>query len=69
MRERLARMPSARGSGDVRAGPEWASLNLCVLLCDGCAGAHRGLGVQYRYLLIYYFTYLVIYYFINLPIY
>ena len=31
----------------MRAGPEWASLNLCVLLCDGCAGAHRGLGVQY----------------------
>ncbi|XP_073808262.1 arf-GAP with Rho-GAP domain, ANK repeat and PH domain-containing protein 1 [Danio rerio] len=24
--------------------PEWASVNLCVLLCEKCAGAHRNLG-------------------------
>ncbi|RXN32074.1 arf-GAP with Rho-GAP ANK repeat and PH domain-containing 1-like protein [Labeo rohita] len=24
--------------------PEWASINLCVLLCEKCAGAHRSLG-------------------------
>lgn len=26
------------------ADPDWASLNLCVLLCQQCAGAHRRLG-------------------------
>uniref|UniRef100_A0A8D3BL56 ArfGAP with RhoGAP domain, ankyrin repeat and PH domain 1 n=1 Tax=Scophthalmus maximus TaxID=52904 RepID=A0A8D3BL56_SCOMX len=24
--------------------PEWASINLCVVLCKRCAGEHRGLG-------------------------
>lgn len=26
--------------------PEWASINLGVLLCIQCSGVHRGLGVQ-----------------------
>ena len=26
------------------ADPDWASLNLCVVLCQHCAGAHRRLG-------------------------
>ncbi|CAF4793597.1 unnamed protein product [Rotaria sp. Silwood1] len=27
-------------------GPEWASINLGILLCLNCGGAHRGLGVS-----------------------
>lgn len=27
--------------------PEWASINLGILLCLKCSGAHRALGVQY----------------------
>ncbi len=27
-------------------GPEWASLNLGVLLCASCAGVHRHMGVH-----------------------
>ncbi|CAF0914961.1 unnamed protein product [Rotaria sordida] len=27
-------------------GPEWASINLGILLCLNCGGAHRGLGVN-----------------------
>ncbi|CAF0774316.1 unnamed protein product [Adineta steineri] len=27
-------------------GPEWASINLGILLCLNCCGAHRGLGVS-----------------------
>ena len=27
-------------------GPEWASLNLGVLLCAPCSGVHRHLGVH-----------------------
>ncbi|XP_030237742.1 arf-GAP with Rho-GAP domain, ANK repeat and PH domain-containing protein 1 isoform X2 [Gadus morhua] len=26
------------------AGPDWASINLCVVVCKRCAGEHRGLG-------------------------
>ena len=26
--------------------PDWASLNCCVLICQHCAGAHRGLGTH-----------------------
>ncbi|NXN93287.1 ARAP1 protein, partial [Rhinopomastus cyanomelas] len=25
-------------------GPDWASINLCVVICQRCAGEHRGLG-------------------------
>lgn len=28
------------------AGPEWASLNLGILMCIECSGIHRNLGVQ-----------------------
>lgn len=28
------------------AGPEWASLNLGILICIECSGIHRNLGVQ-----------------------
>ena len=30
------------GSSD----PDWASLNLCILLCIECSGVHRNLGVH-----------------------
>lgn len=26
------------------ANPEWASVNLLVVICEACAGAHRSLG-------------------------
>lgn len=28
------------------ADPEWASVNLGALICEECAGVHRGLGVH-----------------------
>lgn len=28
------------------AGPDWASLNLGILMCIECSGAHRNLGVH-----------------------
>ncbi|XP_069510225.1 arf-GAP with Rho-GAP domain, ANK repeat and PH domain-containing protein 3 isoform X2 [Ambystoma mexicanum] len=32
---------------DCKAGnPDWASINLCVVICKQCAGQHRGLGTN-----------------------
>ncbi|KAL1274042.1 hypothetical protein QQF64_026856 [Cirrhinus molitorella] len=43
--ESIWRVPSNRLCADCSSSmPEWASINLCVLLCEKCAGAHRGLG-------------------------
>ncbi|XP_029439114.1 arf-GAP with Rho-GAP domain, ANK repeat and PH domain-containing protein 3 isoform X2 [Rhinatrema bivittatum] len=28
------------------ANPDWASINLCVVICKQCAGQHRGLGTN-----------------------
>uniref|UniRef100_A0A3B3SYA2 Arf-GAP domain-containing protein n=1 Tax=Paramormyrops kingsleyae TaxID=1676925 RepID=A0A3B3SYA2_9TELE len=28
------------------ASPEWASVNLLVVICDACAGQHRSLGIN-----------------------
>uniref|UniRef100_H3AYI2 ArfGAP with RhoGAP domain, ankyrin repeat and PH domain 3 n=1 Tax=Latimeria chalumnae TaxID=7897 RepID=H3AYI2_LATCH len=28
------------------ANPDWASINLCVVICKKCAGQHRGLGTS-----------------------
>uniref|UniRef100_A0A672GE83 ArfGAP with RhoGAP domain, ankyrin repeat and PH domain 3 n=1 Tax=Salarias fasciatus TaxID=181472 RepID=A0A672GE83_SALFA len=36
---------SNRTCADCKApNPDWASINLCVVLCKNCAGQHRGLG-------------------------
>ncbi|NXO03060.1 ARAP2 protein, partial [Rhinopomastus cyanomelas] len=36
---------SNRSCADCRApGPDWASINLCVVICKKCAGQHRSLG-------------------------
>uniref|UniRef100_A0A8C2A3D8 ArfGAP with RhoGAP domain, ankyrin repeat and PH domain 1a n=1 Tax=Cyprinus carpio TaxID=7962 RepID=A0A8C2A3D8_CYPCA len=43
--ESIWRVPSNRMCADCSSSmPEWASVNLCVLLCEKCAGAHRSLG-------------------------
>ncbi|KAI2664802.1 Arf-GAP with Rho-GAP domain, ANK repeat and PH domain-containing protein 1 [Labeo rohita] len=43
--ESIWRVPSNRLCADCSSSmPEWASINLCVLLCEKCAGAHRSLG-------------------------
>ena len=45
--EHLHRVPGNGACADCgAAGPDWASLNLGVLLCIDCSGAHRRLGVQ-----------------------
>uniref|UniRef100_A0A8C3U853 ArfGAP with RhoGAP domain, ankyrin repeat and PH domain 2 n=1 Tax=Catharus ustulatus TaxID=91951 RepID=A0A8C3U853_CATUS len=36
---------SNRNCADCKApGPDWASINLCVVICKKCAGQHRSLG-------------------------
>ncbi|XP_056603379.1 arf-GAP with Rho-GAP domain, ANK repeat and PH domain-containing protein 1 isoform X1 [Triplophysa dalaica] len=43
--ESLWRVASNQQCADCSASmPEWASINLCVLLCEKCAGVHRSLG-------------------------
>ncbi|XP_065106556.1 arf-GAP with Rho-GAP domain, ANK repeat and PH domain-containing protein 1 [Paramisgurnus dabryanus] len=43
--ESLWRVSSNKLCADCSASmPEWASINLCVLLCEKCAGMHRSLG-------------------------
>ncbi|XP_028316007.1 arf-GAP with Rho-GAP domain, ANK repeat and PH domain-containing protein 3 [Gouania willdenowi] len=38
---------SNRACADCRAAnPDWASINLCVVICKNCAGQHRGLGTM-----------------------
>ncbi|XP_059186981.1 arf-GAP with Rho-GAP domain, ANK repeat and PH domain-containing protein 1-like [Centropristis striata] len=43
--ERIWAEPSNSLCADCEAPkPEWAAINLCVVLCKRCAGEHRGLG-------------------------
>ncbi|CAL8351371.1 unnamed protein product [Lota lota] len=43
--ERIWAEPSNRCCADCgAANPDWASINLCVVVCKRCAGEHRGLG-------------------------
>ncbi|XP_067295216.1 arf-GAP with Rho-GAP domain, ANK repeat and PH domain-containing protein 1 isoform X2 [Pseudorasbora parva] len=43
--ESIWRVPTNRLCADCSSSmPEWASINLCVLLCENCAGVHRSLG-------------------------
>ncbi|KAK9974816.1 hypothetical protein ABG768_022889 [Culter alburnus] len=43
--ESIWRVPANRFCADCNSSmPEWASINLCVLLCEKCAGVHRSLG-------------------------
>uniref|UniRef100_A0A8C9C6E6 ArfGAP with RhoGAP domain, ankyrin repeat and PH domain 1 n=1 Tax=Phocoena sinus TaxID=42100 RepID=A0A8C9C6E6_PHOSS len=43
--ERIWAMAPNRFCADCGAAqPDWASINLCVVICKGCAGEHRGLG-------------------------
>ncbi|KTF88054.1 hypothetical protein cypCar_00031121 [Cyprinus carpio] len=43
--ESIWRVPSNRLCADCSSSmPEWASINLCVLLCEKCADVHRSLG-------------------------
>jgi hypothetical protein len=45
--EHLHRVPGNGACADCgAAAPDWASLNLGVLLCIDCSGVHRRLGVQ-----------------------
>ncbi len=45
--EHLQHVPGNMACADCgAAGPDWASLNLGVLLCIECSGVHRRLGVQ-----------------------
>ncbi len=42
--ESIWRVPSNRLCADCCSSmPEWASVNLCVLLCEKCAGAYKHL--------------------------
>lgn len=43
----LLKLPENAHCADCRrSGPTWASVNLGVFLCMGCAGVHRGLGTH-----------------------
>ncbi|XP_031442972.1 arf-GAP with Rho-GAP domain, ANK repeat and PH domain-containing protein 3 isoform X2 [Clupea harengus] len=38
---------SNKACADCKAiNPDWASINLCVVICKNCAGQHRGLGTM-----------------------
>ena len=46
-REVLAAAPGNDACADCGgADPDWASMNLCVVVCQRCAGAHRHLGAH-----------------------
>ena len=46
-RETLASIPGNSRCADCGAAdPDWASLNLCVVVCHDCAGVHRHLGAH-----------------------
>ena len=46
--EKLRKMSGNDKCADCGASdPDWASLNLGILICQHCAGAHRFLGVQH----------------------
>ncbi|XP_059506519.1 arf-GAP with Rho-GAP domain, ANK repeat and PH domain-containing protein 3 isoform X2 [Stegostoma tigrinum] len=43
--EKIWSNKSNRACADCKAqNPDWASINLCVVICKKCAGEHRGLG-------------------------
>ncbi|XP_010725082.1 arf-GAP with Rho-GAP domain, ANK repeat and PH domain-containing protein 1-like [Meleagris gallopavo] len=43
--ERIWEPEPNRSCADCGApNPDWASINLCVVICDRCAGEHRALG-------------------------
>uniref|UniRef100_A0A3B5M6K8 Arf-GAP domain-containing protein n=1 Tax=Xiphophorus couchianus TaxID=32473 RepID=A0A3B5M6K8_9TELE len=43
--EQIWREPSNSFCADCGAPqPDWAAINLCVVICKQCAGEHRGLG-------------------------
>ncbi|EEH58052.1 uncharacterized protein MICPUCDRAFT_12116, partial [Micromonas pusilla CCMP1545] len=45
--ETLASIPGNSRCADCGAAdPDWASLNLCVVVCHDCAGVHRHLGAH-----------------------
>jgi Arf-GAP/coiled-coil/ANK repeat/PH domain-containing protein len=45
--EVLAQVPGNDKCADCGAAdPDWASLNLCVVICQKCAGVHRHLGAH-----------------------
>ena len=47
VRETLAVVPGNSLCADCgRPNPDWASLNLCVLICQRCSGVHRHLGAH-----------------------
>ncbi|XP_072368925.1 arf-GAP with Rho-GAP domain, ANK repeat and PH domain-containing protein 3 isoform X2 [Scyliorhinus torazame] len=44
--EKIWSNKSNKTCADCKAlNPDWASINLCVVICKRCAGEHRGLGV------------------------
>ncbi|XP_067900215.1 arf-GAP with Rho-GAP domain, ANK repeat and PH domain-containing protein 3 isoform X2 [Heterodontus francisci] len=45
--EKIWSNKSNRACADCKAlNPDWASINLCVVICKRCAGEHRGLGTS-----------------------
>ncbi|XP_043925854.1 arf-GAP with Rho-GAP domain, ANK repeat and PH domain-containing protein 3 [Protopterus annectens] len=45
--EKIWSNKSNRSCADCKAiNPDWASINLCVVICKKCAGQHRGLGAN-----------------------
>uniref|UniRef100_A0A3P8V900 Arf-GAP domain-containing protein n=1 Tax=Cynoglossus semilaevis TaxID=244447 RepID=A0A3P8V900_CYNSE len=44
---RILENPCNKVCGDCNAAnPEWASVNLLVVICQACAGHHRALGTN-----------------------
>eukprot|EP00467_Chlorarachnion_reptans_P024189 CAMPEP_0114493078 /NCGR_PEP_ID=MMETSP0109-20121206/3913_1 /TAXON_ID=29199 /ORGANISM="Chlorarachnion reptans, Strain CCCM449" /LENGTH=313 /DNA_ID=CAMNT_0001669997 /DNA_START=145 /DNA_END=1086 /DNA_ORIENTATION=- len=47
IREAILKLPGNTECGDCSTKyPDWASINLGVMICTECAGIHRGLGVH-----------------------